>query len=80
MNNSHFFGDSMEPVQLTVQDEQGPVQVKRGYKVLWDGQPGHEPLANSPNSITYQDDDKQVDYTITMPPIFIEKLKAWLPL
>ncbi|WP_253567231.1 hypothetical protein ABEG10_11760 [Burkholderia cenocepacia] len=79
MNNSHFFGDSMEPVQLTVQDEQGQVQVKRNYKVFWDGQPGHEPLVIAPNSITYQDDEKQADHTIAMPPTFIEKFKARLP-
>ncbi|VWD50443.1 hypothetical protein BCO71171_05332 [Burkholderia contaminans] len=79
VNNSHFLGDNMDSVQLTVLDAQGQVQVKRNYKVFWDGQPGHEPLTIGPNSITYQDDDKQADYTITMPPTLIEKLKARLP-
>ncbi|WP_269503311.1 hypothetical protein [Burkholderia sp. IMCC1007] len=80
VNNNHFFGDSLDSVQLTVQDEQGRIQVKRNYKVFWDGRPGHEPLAIGANSITYQDDEKQIDHTIDMPPSLIEKVKARLPL
>ncbi|RQV00892.1 hypothetical protein DF047_31260 [Burkholderia cenocepacia] len=79
INNSHFFGDSMESVQLTVQNEQGQIQVKRNYKVFWDGKPGHEPIEITPNSITYQDDENQADHTFTMPPTIIEKFRARLP-
>lgn len=78
VNNSHLFGDSMDSVQLTISDEQGQILARRRYKVFWDGQPGHEPLTIGPHSITYQDDEKQADYTITMPPTFIEWIRARL--
>ncbi|QJP69074.1 hypothetical protein HJC54_01275 [Burkholderia glumae] len=78
-NNSHFFGDSFDAVVLTITNEQGDVVAKRRYKVFWDGVPGHEPLAIGKNSITYQDDEEQADHTITMPPGFIDRIRARLP-
>ncbi|VWB63842.1 hypothetical protein [Burkholderia lata] len=78
-NNNRFFGDGMDSVQLTVSDSQGEILAKRYYKVFWDGQPGHQPLRIGTDSITYQDDEKQVDYTITMPPTIIERTRARLP-
>ncbi|RQR27368.1 hypothetical protein DIE23_27210 [Burkholderia sp. Bp9143] len=79
INNSHLFGDGMDSVQLTVTDAQGEILAKRYYKVFWDGQPGHEPLRTGPDSITYQDDEKQADYTITMPPTVIDWARARIP-
>ncbi|WP_146013400.1 hypothetical protein [Trinickia symbiotica] len=67
-------------VKLTVTDEQGEVVAKRQYKVFWDGVPGHEPLAIGKNSITYQDDEEQANHTITIPPSFIDRIGARLPL
>jgi hypothetical protein len=78
-NNSHFFGDSFDAVVLTVTNEQGDVVAKRRYKVFWDGVPGHEPLSIGKDSITYQDDAEQADHTITMPPSFIDRIRAQLP-
>lgn len=79
-DNSHFFGDSMDKVQLTIINDQGELLAKRHYKVFWDGQPGHEPLAIGKDSITYQDDEKQADHTITIPPTFIDWIRARIPL
>ena len=79
INNSRFLGDGMDSVQLTVTDTHGDILAKRYYKVFWDGQPGHEPLRIGPDSITYQDDEKQADYTITMPPTMIDRARARLP-
>lgn len=76
VNNSMFSGDSMDVVQLTITDERGSILAKRRYKVFWEGQPGHEPIIINKNSITYQDDDKQRDYTITMPPTLVDWMRA----
>ena len=78
-NNGRFFGDSFDAVDLTVTNEQGEVVAKRRYKVFWDGVPGHEPLTIGKNSITYQDDEEQTDHTITMPPSFVDWIRARLP-
>ncbi|MET3135402.1 hypothetical protein AAKU55_005712 [Oxalobacteraceae bacterium GrIS 1.11] len=80
VNNSHFFGDSMDKVQLTILNDQGELLAKRHYKVFWDGMPGHEPLTIGKNSIIYQDDEKQQDYTITMPPTLLDWIRARVPL
>jgi hypothetical protein len=79
VNNSHFFGDSMDSVQLTITDEQGQLLAKRRYKVFWDAQPGHEPLIIGKNSITYQDDDKQTEHTVDIPPTFLDWIRSRLP-
>ncbi|MEB2558740.1 hypothetical protein [Burkholderia cenocepacia] len=79
VNDNHFFGDSMDVVQITVLDAGGEVLAKRRYKVFWGGQPGHEPLAIGTNGITYQDDEKQADYTIAVPPTTIDWIRARLP-
>ncbi|HFT8010366.1 TPA: hypothetical protein ACU9T0_006026 [Burkholderia cenocepacia] len=79
VNSSHFFGDSMDVVQLTISDERGVILAKRHYKVFWEGQPGHEPLTIGQDRITYQDDEKQADYTIAMPPTTIDWIRARLP-
>lgn len=78
-NNSHFFGDSMDTLELTVKSEQGELLAKRHYKVFWEGQPGHKPLVIGPNSITYQDDEEQAEHSIAMPPTTIDWLRARLP-
>ncbi len=78
-NNSHFFGDSMDSVQLTVLNEKGKILAKRHYKVFWDGRPGHEPLVIGRNSITYQDDEEQTDHVIDVPPTTLDWVKARLP-
>lgn len=80
VNNSHFFGDSMDAVELTITNEQGELLAKRHYKVFWDGQPGHEPLTIRATSIIYQDDDKQVDHSIAMPPTVIDWIRARVPI
>jgi hypothetical protein len=76
VNNSMISGDSMDVVQLTITDEPGNVLAKRRYKVFWEGQPGHAPLIIGNDSITYQDDEKQKDYTVTMPPTFLDRIRA----
>ncbi|WP_024696454.1 hypothetical protein [Pseudomonas avellanae] len=80
VNNSLLNGDGMERIRLTIFDDQGELLARRYYKVFWDGQPGHEPLKVSENSITYQDDKEQTDYTITVPPTRLEWIRARLPL
>ncbi|MFA0998156.1 MULTISPECIES: hypothetical protein [Pseudomonas syringae group] len=80
VNNSLFNGDGMERVRLTISDDQGELLARRYYKVFWDGQPGHEPLKVSEDSIIYQDDKEQKDHTITMPPTRLEWIRARLPL
>ncbi|WP_059004243.1 hypothetical protein [Pseudomonas syringae] len=80
VNNSLFNGDGMERVRLTISDDQGELLARRYYKVFWDGQPGHEPLKVSEDSIVYQDDKEQKDHTITMPPTRLEWIRARLPL
>ncbi len=79
-NNSLFDGDGMERVRLTVFDDQGELLARRYYKVFWGGQPGHQPLKISVNSIIYQDDKEQKDHTIPMPPTRLEWIRARLPL
>ena len=78
-NNSHFSGDSFDAVELTIANDQGDIVAKRRYKVFWDGVPGHEPLTIGKDSITYQDDEEQADHTITMPPTFLDRVRAKLP-
>lgn len=81
VNNGHFFGDSMDTVQLTVLNEQGKLLAKRHYKVFWDGQPGHEPIAIEKDRLTYYDDkDQDGQRTIAIPPTFIDLIRARLPL
>ncbi|KPY05928.1 hypothetical protein ALO57_100342 [Pseudomonas coronafaciens pv. oryzae] len=80
VNNSLLNGDGMERVRLTISDDQGELLARRYYEVFWDGQPGHEPLKFSENSITYQDDKEQKDHAITMPPTRLEWIRARLPL
>ncbi|WP_175782030.1 hypothetical protein [Burkholderia anthina] len=79
VNNSHLFGDGMDLVKLTVLNARGEIVARRYYKVFWDGQPGHAPLVIAPDSITYQDDEKQADYTISMPPTALDWVRARLP-
>ncbi|MET3134769.1 preprotein translocase subunit SecE [Oxalobacteraceae bacterium GrIS 1.11] len=79
VNNSHFFGDNMDKVQLTIHNDQGELLAKRHYKVFWDDKPGHEPLTVGKDSITYQDDEKQQDYSITIPPTLIDWIRAKVP-
>jgi hypothetical protein len=80
VNNSHFFGDSMDVVKLTIEDEQGDVLAERRYKVFWEAKPGHEPITIKKNGIIYQDDEKQQDYIITMPPTSLDWIRARVPL
>lgn len=80
VNDSHFFGDSMDAVELTITNEQGELLAKRHYKIFWDGQPGHEPLTIGASSVIYQDDDKQVEHSITMPPTVIDWIRARVPI
>lgn len=76
VNNSHFFGDGMDAVELTITNEKGELLAKRHYKIFWDGQPGHEPLTIRAANIIYQDDDKQVGHSIAMPPTVIDWIRA----
>lgn len=80
VNSSHIFGGSMDKVELTIFDEHGELLAKKHYKVFWDGQPGHAPLTIGKDSITYQDDEKQKDHTIIMPPSFIDWIQARISL
>lgn len=81
INDRRFFGgDLMDAVELSITNEHGELVAKRHYKVFWDGVPGHEPLNISPNSITYQDDAKQIDHSISMPPTAFEWIRARIPL
>lgn len=68
--------DEPDLAELTIKNEQGELLVKRHYVIEWDAKPGHEPLIIGSDSITYQDDDEQKDYTIAMPPSLFERLKA----
>lgn len=79
VNSSHFFGNSMDVVELTVADDRGEVLAKRRYKVFWEGQPGHEPLTIGQNSISYQDDEEQAEHTIAMPPTTLDWIRARVP-
>lgn len=79
VNNGHFFGSSMDAVELTVTNDQGEVLAKRRYKVFWEGRPGHEPLTIGQNSISYQDDEEQAEHTIAMPPTTLDWIKARVP-
>jgi hypothetical protein len=80
INDSHFFGDGMDPVRLQILNEQGELLAERRYKVFWDGRPGHEPIVIGQDSISYQDDERQEVYTIDMPPTTVDWMKARLPL
>jgi len=80
VNDSHFFGDKMDTVKLTITNEQGDIVSKRRYKILWEAEPGHQPITIGQGSITYQDDERQKDYSITMPPTMFDWVRARLPL
>lgn len=81
VNNSHFFGDDMDTVQLTVLDEQGALLAKRRYKVFWDAEPGHEPIVVEKDRLIYYDDEAQDGLrTIAMPPTWLDWIRARLPL
>jgi len=68
--------DAPDLAELTITNEQGELLVKRRYVIVWDGKPGHEPLAIGNGRITYQDDEEQEDHVIAMPPSLIDRLKA----
>jgi|GEM_PF-1177996 len=80
VDNSPFFGDGMEAVQLTVLNEQGALLARRRYKVFWDGEPGHEPIGIETDKLTYYDDeDQDSPRSITMPPTWLDWIRARLP-
>jgi len=81
VNDNHFFGDSMDEVRLEILNEQGELLAKRYYKVFWGGQPGHEPIEVRQDSIIYQDDADTFGKprTITMPPTFLDWIRARFP-
>ncbi len=78
VSSNGFFGSSYDSVLLSITDDEGHLVAKRHYKVFWDGQPGHEPLAISSNSITYQDDKSETEHVISMPPTFFERMMAYI--
>lgn len=80
VNQSHFFGSAYDSVALSITDEQGRLRAKRHYKVFWDGQPGHAPIAIGKESIIYQDDESQTEHAIKMPPGWMEWIRARIPL
>ena len=80
VNGSHFFGGPYDSVVLFITDEQGRLRAKRHYKVFWDGQPGHAPIAIGKESIIYQDDESQTEHAIKMPPGRMEWIRARIPL
>ena len=75
---SHFFGDSLERVRLTISDTQGQLLARRYYSVFWDALPGHQPIELEQNRIVYYDDDDKSDSrrTIAMPPSLIDWIRA----
>ena len=81
VDNSPFFGDGMDTVHLTVLSEQGALLARRRYKVFWDGEPGHEPIGIEKDKLTYYDDeDQDGPRSITMPPTWLDWIRARLPL
>jgi hypothetical protein len=69
--------------RLQVFNEQGELVAVRYYKVFWGGVPGHEPIKVHQDSITYHDDDYDAYFKhghITMPPTFIDWIRARVPL
>ena len=79
VNNSPFFGDGMEAVQLTVLNEHGALLARRRYKVFWDGKPGHEPIGIEKDKLTYYDDeDQDGPRSVTMPPTWLDWIRARL--
>lgn len=78
--DSHFFGNGLDAVQLTILDDKGDELAKRSYKISWDTQPGHAPLTIENDSITYQNDEDQRSYIIYMPPTLIDWIHAKVPL
>lgn len=80
-SDSHFFGDGLDAVQLTVLDEHGTLLAKRHYKVFWNGLPGHEPVGVERDRLTYYDDEEQDKLrTISMPPDWLDWIRARIPL
>lgn len=82
INDSHFFGDGLDRVQLTVTDEQGSVLAKRYYKIIWGETLGHKPLVIDKNNIYYFDDANSYAEpgTIAMPPTIHDWIGARIPL
>ena len=75
---SHFFGESLERVRLTIIDAQGQLLARRYYSVFWDALPGHHSIEVEENRIVYYDDDDKSDSrrTISMPPTVIDWIRA----
>lgn len=82
VHDSHFLGDGLDRVQLTITDEQGAVLAKRHYKIMWGDTLGHQPLLINRNSISYFDDTNSYaeQRTITMPPTILDWIGARVPL
>ncbi|MEA9981341.1 hypothetical protein QN374_05765, partial [Herbaspirillum sp. RTI4] len=72
----------MDYAQLTVLSEHGEVLARRNYRILWDGQPGHQPIEISHDSIRYQDDADTYGgpITLTMPPSKLDWIAARFPI
>jgi hypothetical protein len=80
-NDSRFFGDGMDTVQLTVLDEQGALLARRRYKVYWDAEPGHEPIVVEKDRLSYYDDEAGDGLrSVAMPPTWLDWIRARLPL
>jgi hypothetical protein len=81
VNDSRFFGDGMDTVQLTVLDEQGSLLARRRYKVYWDAEPGHEPIVVEKDRLSYYDDEAGDGLrSVAMPPTWLDWIRARLPL
>ncbi len=82
VSDSHFFGEGLDRVQLTVTDEQGSVLARRYYKILLDDTLGHRPLEINQNSINYFDDSDSYSEqgTISMPPTIRDWIGARVPI
>lgn len=81
-NDSHFFGDGLDRVQLIVADEQGSILARRNYKIMWGDSLGHKPLLINMDSIYYFDDTNSYAEpgTIAMPPTVHDWIGARIPL
>ena len=79
VNDNRLFGDGLDKVELVILNGQSELLLKRRYKISWGGVPGHEPLTIGKDSITYQDDEKQQDFIITMPPTLTDRARAVVP-
>lgn len=79
INDSHFFGNSLDTVRIEVLSAQGELLAKRYYSVYWLGEPGHEPLEIKGNGIRYQSDAGDSPETIALPPSAWDWLRARIP-